>query len=88
MEIAISEADEKFINQQVSAGHFPDPRTVISRALEALRETRIPNTSDSDALRKAIAAGIDDLDNGRSDVWDADQIKAEGRRLLAARKAK
>ena len=86
MNIAIPPDLEKFISRQVKTGRFSDPQAVVSSALESMRAAEIPDASEHEELRKAIAAGINDLENGRSTAWNAEEIKAEGRRLLAARK--
>ena len=39
--------------------------------------------ADIDELRRQIAIGIDELDRGLGEPWDPEEIKAEGRRLLA-----
>jgi antitoxin ParD1/3/4 len=83
MTISIPPELEKFVEQQVKSGHHPDPSHVIACALSAMRDAAVLEAADVGELRRAVKEGWDDLRAGRSAPWDAEEIKAEGRRLLA-----
>ncbi len=44
-------------------------------------------TLDEDYVERELAKGLADIEAGRVVPWDPERIKAEGRRLLAERKA-
>ncbi|MDB5539561.1 MAG: CopG family transcriptional regulator [Devosia sp.] len=56
---------------------------MLRDALRLLEDAEILRSVRTEELKKLIQEG---LDSGDSEPWDAEQIKAEGRRRLAAKK--
>jgi len=74
---------EKFLNDEVKRGKYGDANGVVNKALEVLKE----QTEDVEDLRREAAIGIEQAERGEFVEFTAEDIKAEGRRLLAARAA-
>jgi putative addiction module CopG family antidote len=88
MTISIPTDYEKFISDQVQKGRFTDAQAVVLKALSVMQEADIIDAADDEGLRRAVQLGIQDLENGRSELWDPQAIKREGRRILQERSAK
>jgi antitoxin ParD1/3/4 len=72
------------LRQQVETGPYPDTDAVLREALRLLRERDAEDQRRLEELRAEIAKGIASADCGELTEWDAEEIKAEGRRRLAA----
>lgn len=88
MEVALSPDLEELIAEQVASGHYPNPGEVVREALRLLQEQLVLREH---ALRRDVRAGLEALDQGDFDEYDAgdirslaDDIKARGRARLAA----
>jgi antitoxin ParD1/3/4 len=86
MEITLSPGLQRFVEEKVASGEYASVSDVIAGALMLLREEDAPLWTDEE-LRKEIQIGLDQLDRGETAEFTADDIKAEGRRLLAAEQA-
>jgi putative addiction module CopG family antidote len=75
---------EKFLHEQVKRGEYGDASGVVNRALEVLQE----QLGEADDLRQEAAIGVEQAERGEFAEFTAEDIKAEGRRLLAARDAR
>jgi len=53
-----------------------------------MREDERFRTPDGEPLLNAIQQGIEQADRGETAPWDTEEIKAMGRRLLAASRSK
>lgn len=82
MTISLPPELEQFVREKVAAGQFTDESHVVSLALHYLKSSD-DLFPDSDELRRQIAIGLDEANRGLSEPWDPEEIKAEGRRLLA-----
>ena len=78
----------KFVNDKVSSGQFPDAMSVVVGAIENMRQQEEFNREDIEWLRREVQKGLDELDRGECAEWNAEEVKAEGRRLLNERKKK
>jgi len=65
--------------------HFEDPDT---HEIYVLQAQQVEMTLDEDYINQELAKGLADVEAGRVASWDPERIKAEGRRRLAARKAR
>ncbi len=83
MDIKLRPEHEKLIEEKVRTGQYRDASEVVSAALERLGEASDPTI---ESLRRELMIGIEQLDHGRTAAWDAEQVKAEGRRLWAERR--
>ncbi len=88
MEISLPQDLQQFVEEKVRAGQYANQSDVIRGALEVLKAQETLTPEDIEELRKEIAIGIEQADRGDFVEFDADQIKAEGRRWLAAKKGK
>ncbi len=84
MEINVRPELRKFIEDQVRSGDYPDASAVVSAALQALKDQR----EGLEDLRREVRVGIEQADRGEFAEFTAEDIKAEGRRALAARDGK
>jgi putative addiction module CopG family antidote len=75
---------ERFVNEQVKGGAYGDASGVINKALEVLKE----RLEDAEDLRHEAAIGVKQAERGEFAEFTAEDVKAEGRRLLAARNAR
>ncbi len=73
---------KNFYSRNYAPAPTPAANEVIRDALDLLRQRDL-RLAD---LKKEVAIGIAQADRGETAPWDADEIKAEGRKLLAARR--
>ncbi len=93
MEITLSPEAEGFVRDHIQEATYPNESAVIEAALSIWR-LACASTPDipggepwtKESLRAAIQVGLDQLDRGECAEWDVEEIKAEGRRLLEARR--
>ena len=78
MTIALSAEWEAFLQDRVRAGAYPTVAEAMEEALQLLKSR--------DEFRQDIQLGIDEADRGELTDFDAENIIAEGRRSLEARK--
>lgn len=81
MEIRISLCPElaEFVRRKVEGGEYPAADALIEDALLLLQGHESPDAESRriDELRKAIAVGIDQADQGLTAPLDLDDIRAE-----------
>jgi antitoxin ParD1/3/4 len=78
---------ESFVAQQVQEGQFASKDDVLIEGLRLLVERQTDRQAKLEDLRREIALGLDDLDNGRSVPLNQETlegIKARGRARLQA----
>jgi antitoxin ParD1/3/4 len=78
MSIKLSAEWEALLQDRVRAGAYPTVEDAVAEALELLKAR--------DELRQDIQLGVDEADRGELVDFDAEDIIAEGRRSLEARK--
>jgi antitoxin ParD1/3/4 len=74
---------ESFVRELVSSGRYSSASEVLRDGLRLLEEREQLREIKLKALREAIQEG---LDSGNYEPWDVEEIKAEGRRILAERR--
>ena len=87
MNVSISPQLEEWIQEKVQSGYYQTASEVIREALRLLREKEQFREIKIEELRKRIAAGIDDLENGRFRDFDQstiDEIKMKGRNQVSS----
>jgi antitoxin ParD1/3/4 len=77
-----------YIESKIHSGQFNSGTEVIAGALKLMRDEERLGDPDLVELRREIAVGLKDLDNGLIEPWDIEALKAEGRRLLASRRSR
>lgn len=92
MEVSLDPKLEQFAEAQVSSGAYSTFSDVVNEALALLQERQahdfVDDLSDQElaVVRSKIQEGINSLDRGERCEWNAEDIKAEGRRLLAEKR--
>jgi len=81
----LGEHYEKFVRDLVDSGRYASASEVLRDSLRLLEDAEVLRSVRTEELRKMIQEGID---SGPSEPWDVEDIKAEGRRRLAARAGK
>src|SRR5882672_6144624 len=91
MEVALSPDLEELIAEQVASGHYRSPGEVVRDALRLLQEQLVLREHELETLRRDVRAGLEALDQGDCDEYDAGDIrslaadiKARGRERLAS----
>lgn len=89
MNISLHPDLRAFVEEKVRAGDHDSVDDVINYALHVLREQEQQEREDFDPaafeeLRRQVDVGLAELERGECAEWDAEEIKAEGRRRLLA----
>lgn len=84
MTISLPDAMREFVESQVKSGSYGTASEYIRNLIRHEQERR----EKLEYLRREIALGIEQLERGEVSELNMDEIKAEGRRRLAARKGK
>lgn len=79
----IGEHFETMVKELIDSGRYSSASEVMRDGLRMVEEREQLRQIKLKALQAAIQEG---LASGPSEPWDVEDIKAEGRRLLAARK--
>ncbi|MDB5332957.1 MAG: addiction module antidote protein family [Phycisphaerales bacterium] len=88
MQLSLAPELEQFVADKVASGRYAAPAEVVSAALSLLKEQEELEAAELEELRKEIAVGLEQIERGEVGPWDVEEIKAEGRKLLAAAKRK
>jgi len=64
---------QQFVRQAISNGEYATEEEVLTQAVRVLREV----TERHQALRDDVQAAVDEIDAGKGESWNADEIKAE-----------
>ncbi len=79
----LGEHYEKFVRELVESGRYNSASEVLRDGLRLLEDAEVLRNVRTKELKKLIQEG---LDSGESEPWDVEEIMAEGRRRLAAKK--
>ena len=85
MKVSLRPNLQRFVESQVRSGRFASENEVVSEALRHLMEYQ---RNDAAQLRAEIAESLAELDRGEGTPWDATEVKALGRKLLATSRRK
>lgn len=77
----IGEHYEKFVRELVDSGRYASVSEVLRVGLRLMEEREQTREAGLEWLRAELAKGFD----GPLEPWDIEDIKREGRRILAAR---
>ena len=86
MNVSLSPELEKLVKDKVASGMYHSAGEVVREALTALEERDQLRQRRLDQLRREIARGVEQVDQGHVRPFDAEEIKVEGRRRLAGRR--
>lgn len=84
MEIFLGRDMKRFVKKQVASGKFHSASELIDVALRLLEEREQFRQFRLKRLRKEMDRGLESVKRHGSIEFDAERIKAEGRRRLAA----
>ena len=84
MNVAIHPRLAAFVRAQVEAGRFGSADEVVNGALARLEADAQISAAATEALRPAIAEGIEEADRGVLEPWDAEEVRAEVNRRAGA----
>lgn len=82
--VALGSHFEAFIKAQLATGRYNNVSEIVREGLRLLEDQEALRAMKLERLRADLQAG---LDSGSATPLDMEEIKAEGRRLLAARRA-
>ena len=82
--VALGTHFEEFIKAQLASGRYNNVSEVVREGLRLLEDQEALRKMKLERLRADIQAG---LDSGPATPLDMEEVKAEGRRLRAARLA-
>ncbi len=74
--VALSPHLETFVREQVKKGRYNNVSEVVRDGLRLLEQRQQEDAAKLEALRRAVAAGVADIEEGRFVVVDADGISA------------
>ena len=89
MNVSLTAKLKALVEERVRSGRYQSASEVVREALRLLEDVDEVRAVRLKELRKEIAAGLRDLDRGRSAPFDgklAESIKAKGRKSLARRR--
>ncbi len=85
--ITLRDEDQRFIEIAMKAGRYVTESEAIADALSELRAREELHQTRFAELRTKIMAGIEELERGDCAEWKVEEVKSEGRALLASRQA-
>ena len=83
--ITLKDEDQHFIETAMKTGRYVTESEAVGDALSELRAREEQHQTRLAELRAKIMIGIEELDRGDSAEWNVEEVKAEGRALLASR---
>ena len=86
MNLSLSPKLEKLVKDKVASGMYHSVSEVVREALTVLEERDQLRQRRLDQLRREIARGVEQVEQGQVRPFDAEEIKVEGRRRLASRR--
>jgi len=86
MNVYLGETFDKFVADLIASGLYQSQSEVIRDGLRLLNEREDLRKLRLEELRCEIQKGIDSLDRGEGKPFDIEEVKAEGRRRLSAKR--
>ena len=85
--ITLRDEDQRFIETAMKTGRYVTESEAVADAISELRAREELHQARLSELRAKIQVGLDQLDRGECAEWNVEEVKAEGRALLASRQA-
>lgn len=85
MNVNLGETLNRFVEELVESGNYQSQSEVLREGLRLLQEREQIRRLRQAELKRELQIGMDQIRRGESSVFDAEDIKREGRRLLAAK---
>jgi len=86
MNVSLTPHLEQFVDKQVREGTYQTASEVVREGLRLLAERDQKRTLELQRLRREIAVGLSQVENGRVGTLNIKKIKAEGGKRRAARR--
>ena len=83
--VTIKEEDRLFIAEAMKSGDYLTESEVVADAIAELKAREQLRRAQMAKLKAEIDLGIQQLDRGEGQPWNAEEIKAKGRKRLASR---
>lgn len=87
MQIKLPDELEQFVREKMASGKYASIDEVVAEALTVLRNIERILPSAQDDLRREIDLGLQDIEEGRVDAWDVEDLKEEIRHQARGKKA-
>ena len=88
MNITLHSPLAKFVEDQVQSGRYATPDEVVNAALHVFQRQQDSRATSATQFRAEIQHGLDEANRGELEDWDADELRAEGQRLLGEARKK
>ena len=85
--ITLRDDDQHFIETAMKAGRYVTESEAVADAIAELRTREEVRSAHLAELRGKVLEGAAELDRGEGAEWNLDEIKTQGRALLATRHA-
>jgi len=85
--ITLRDEDQHFIETAMKTGRYVTESEAVSDAISELRAREEQYQDRLAELRAKIMIGIEELERGEGAEWNLEEVKSEGRALLASRQA-
>jgi len=85
MNVSLTSQLEQFVEKKVREGTYQTASEVIREGLRLLAERDQKRALELQRLRREIAVGLDQVQNGQVGNLSVQKVKAEGRKRRAAR---
>ena len=85
MNVNLGEKLDRFIEEMVESGNYQSQSEVVREGMRLLMEREELRRLRFAELKRELQIGKDQIDRGETSPWDVEEIKREGRRLLAAK---
>lgn len=88
MNVSLTKVLEDFVNRKVESGLYTSASEVVREALRLMEQRDQMREAQLTELRREVARGAMELDNGLGKPLDIEATKAKARKQLAARRAR
>jgi putative addiction module CopG family antidote len=85
--ITLKDEDQFFIETAMKSGRYVTESEAVADAISELRAREELPQARLAELRAKVIIGIEELERGDCAEWNVEEVKAEGRALLASRQA-
>ena len=88
MNISLTPQLEEMVNRKIESGMYTSASEVIREALRLLNEHDRIREAQIQEMREKVLAGVAEIREGKTKPFNADDIKAKGRKRLKRSKGK
>ncbi len=88
MNVSLGDSFDRFVASLVDSGEYQSQSEVIREGLRLLKEREELRALKLEEIRRQVAVGLEQIRRGEVAPLDLEAIKREGRKRLAAERAK